>query len=124
MSTSTDAVLYEVRDGVARITLNRPEKRNALNTAVVRGVRDGLRSRRRLLRRPLRRRVRPGDDELRRSLSGSRDGSGALRRLRRALHEQDDGMAFEQRLDALPDDGIEGHWRGDRRGRRAVYAVA
>lgn len=38
----TDLVLY-VRDGtVARITLNRPEKRNALNDAVIAGIKEGL----------------------------------------------------------------------------------
>jgi len=35
-------VLYAVADGVATIRLNRPEKRNALNGAVVAGVRKGL----------------------------------------------------------------------------------
>lgn len=38
----TDLVLY-VRDGtIARITLNRPEKRNALNDAVVAGIKNAL----------------------------------------------------------------------------------
>ena len=36
------AVLYVVDGAVARITLNRPEKRNALNDAVIAGVKDGL----------------------------------------------------------------------------------
>src|SRR6185503_19855382 len=36
-------VLYSVEGAVARITLNRPEKRNALNAAVIAGVKDGLR---------------------------------------------------------------------------------
>jgi len=35
-------VLYEVDGAVARVTLNRPEKRNALNDAVVAGIKDGL----------------------------------------------------------------------------------
>lgn len=35
-------VLYTVEGAVARITLNRPEKRNALNDAVIAGVKDGL----------------------------------------------------------------------------------
>ncbi len=35
-------VLYEVDGSVARVTLNRPEKRNALNDAVVAGIKDGL----------------------------------------------------------------------------------
>lgn len=39
----TAPVLYSVEDAVARITLNRPEKRNALNDAVVSGVKDRLR---------------------------------------------------------------------------------
>src|SRR5262244_322358 len=35
-------VLYEVEGTVARVTLNRPEKRNALNDAVIAGLKDGL----------------------------------------------------------------------------------
>ena len=40
---STDQVLFSIEGAVARITLNRPEKRNALNDAVIRGIKDGLR---------------------------------------------------------------------------------
>jgi methylglutaconyl-CoA hydratase len=36
-------VLYSVEGAVARITLNRPEKRNALNAAVIAGLKDKLR---------------------------------------------------------------------------------
>jgi|SRR5688572_27648561 len=36
-------VLYSVEDAVARITLNRPEKRNALNPALIGGIKDALR---------------------------------------------------------------------------------
>jgi methylglutaconyl-CoA hydratase len=36
------SVLYSVAGAVARITLNRPEKRNALNDAVIAGVKQGL----------------------------------------------------------------------------------
>jgi methylglutaconyl-CoA hydratase len=36
-------VLYSVEGAVARITLNRPEKRNALNQAVIAGVKEQLR---------------------------------------------------------------------------------
>ena len=39
---NTDQVLYSVDGAVARITLNRPEKRNALNDAVIAGLKDGL----------------------------------------------------------------------------------
>ena len=35
-------VLYSVDGAVARITLNRPEKRNALNDTVIAGIKDGL----------------------------------------------------------------------------------
>ena len=35
-------VLYSVEGAVARITLNRPEKRNALNAAVIAAVKEGL----------------------------------------------------------------------------------
>jgi methylglutaconyl-CoA hydratase len=36
-------VLYSVDGAVARVTLNRPEKRNALNDAVVAGIKEALR---------------------------------------------------------------------------------
>lgn len=39
---NTDQVLYTVGGAVARVTLNRPEKRNALNDAVIAGIKDGL----------------------------------------------------------------------------------
>lgn len=39
---NTDQVLYSVDGAVARVTLNRPEKRNALNDAVIAGIKDGL----------------------------------------------------------------------------------
>ena len=35
-------VVYSVDGAVARITLNRPEKRNALNDAVIEGIKEGL----------------------------------------------------------------------------------
>src|SRR5215213_10489653 len=38
-----EVVLYSVDSAVARITLNRPEKRNALNDEVIAGVKDGMR---------------------------------------------------------------------------------
>lgn len=37
-----DPVLYSVEDAVARVTLKRPEKRNALNDAVIAGIKEGL----------------------------------------------------------------------------------
>ena len=37
-----DQVLYSVDGSVARVTLNRPEKRNALNDAVIAGIKEGL----------------------------------------------------------------------------------
>ena len=36
-------VLYDTSEGVARITLNRPEKRNALNDALIASLKDALR---------------------------------------------------------------------------------
>jgi methylglutaconyl-CoA hydratase len=39
---NADQVVYLVDGAVARITLNRPEKRNALNDAVIAGLKDGL----------------------------------------------------------------------------------
>lgn len=44
MSSETDPVLYSVDDAVARITLNRPEKRNALNDALIGGLKQALHS--------------------------------------------------------------------------------
>ena len=38
----TDQVLYSVEGSVARITLNRPEKRNALNDPVIGGLKENL----------------------------------------------------------------------------------
>ena len=37
------AVLYSVEGGLARVTLNRPEKRNALNDELVAGLKGALR---------------------------------------------------------------------------------
>ena len=41
--TDEQPVLYSVAGATARITLNRPEKRNALNAAVIAGVKEKLR---------------------------------------------------------------------------------
>jgi len=38
----TDDVLYEERDGIAIVAINRPEKKNTLTDAVVQGVADGI----------------------------------------------------------------------------------
>ena len=40
--TGTPTVLYTVRDGVARIAINRPDRRNAMSWEVMRGLRRGL----------------------------------------------------------------------------------
>ena len=42
MEISGEAVLYTVEGAIARITLNRPEKRNALNDALVNGLKKAL----------------------------------------------------------------------------------
>src|SRR4029078_10545866 len=38
----TDEVLYEVDDGVARVTINRPERRNSMSYGVMQGLRDAM----------------------------------------------------------------------------------
>ena len=43
MSTN-DELLYEVVDGIATITINRPDSRNALNAAVRNGIRESLKA--------------------------------------------------------------------------------
>src|SRR5688572_26154987 len=42
MSAAEHVVLFSVDGAVARITLNRPEKRNALNDAVIAGIKESL----------------------------------------------------------------------------------
>ncbi len=43
MSENTQPVLYEIGGSVARVTLNRPEKRNALSEPLITALKDGLR---------------------------------------------------------------------------------
>ncbi len=43
MTDENSPVLFTIEESIARITLNRPEKRNALNEAVVSGIKDALR---------------------------------------------------------------------------------
>lgn len=43
MSDNNNPVLYSIDGAVARITLNRPEKRNALNDALIAGIKEALR---------------------------------------------------------------------------------
>ncbi|HET6851374.1 MAG TPA: enoyl-CoA hydratase-related protein, partial [Pyrinomonadaceae bacterium] len=40
--TEPQVVTYSVEGAAARVTLNRPEKRNALNDAVIAGIKEGL----------------------------------------------------------------------------------
>ena len=42
MAESNSTVLFDVNDGVARITLNRPEKRNALNDQLIAALKESL----------------------------------------------------------------------------------
>jgi methylglutaconyl-CoA hydratase len=43
MSNEDNVILYQVEGGIARLTLNRPEKRNALNEALIAGLKEALR---------------------------------------------------------------------------------
>src|SRR6266478_4579880 len=43
MAAADQTVLYDAPEGVARITLNRPEKRNALNDELIGSLKDALR---------------------------------------------------------------------------------
>ena len=43
MTEASKTILYQVDAAVARLTLNRPEKRNALNEAMIASLKDGLR---------------------------------------------------------------------------------
>lgn len=40
--TDQDAVLYQVQDGVATVCLNRPERMNAMNNALMQGISDAV----------------------------------------------------------------------------------
>ena len=42
MAEAGEAVLYRVEGAVARLTLNRPQKRNALNEALIHGLKNSL----------------------------------------------------------------------------------
>ncbi len=42
MADESNSILYHVDGAVARITLNRPEKKNALNDALIAGLKDAL----------------------------------------------------------------------------------
>jgi len=42
-SETNNVVIYDASDGIARITLNRPDKRNALNDELIAGLKDALR---------------------------------------------------------------------------------
>ena len=41
--TAETPILYQVDGAFARVTLNRPEKRNALNDELIAGLKDALR---------------------------------------------------------------------------------
>ena len=43
MSEESKAVLYQIDGAIARVTLNRPEKRNALNEELIAGLTEALR---------------------------------------------------------------------------------
>jgi methylglutaconyl-CoA hydratase len=43
MTQDSPTILYSVEGGIGRITLNRPEKRNALNDELIAGLKEGLR---------------------------------------------------------------------------------
>src|SRR5262249_8755787 len=42
MSTTFETIRYEVADGIARLTLNRPEKLNAISNTMLHEIHDAL----------------------------------------------------------------------------------
>src|SRR5205807_10443179 len=42
MGEGEPELLYEVADGVARVTINRPERRNAMTWGVITGLREAI----------------------------------------------------------------------------------
>jgi enoyl-CoA hydratase len=42
LPVTTDEVLFEIADGVARVTINRPERRNAMSYGVMHGLREAM----------------------------------------------------------------------------------
>jgi len=44
MSDTPNTVLYDVADGIATATMNRPEKRNALDAGILNGLRAAVQS--------------------------------------------------------------------------------
>lgn len=42
MNDADEAVLFDIEDGVATITLNRPDQRNALSSMITAGIEDAL----------------------------------------------------------------------------------
>ena len=42
MSDEDNSIIYQVEDSVARVTLNRPEKRNALNDKLIAALKQAL----------------------------------------------------------------------------------
>src|SRR5882762_3033994 len=85
MTQDNATIPYSVEGGITRITLNRPEKRNALNDELIAGLKDALRG-------------ANGDDEIRAIIvtgAGSDFCSGAdLAALKRIA-----GASVEENLD-------------------------
>lgn len=42
-TTKTSEIIYEIQNRIVEITLNRPEKRKALNDALINSLKDALR---------------------------------------------------------------------------------
>ena len=118
MTATAPPVLLDVADGVATITLNRPDAMNSLDVATKEALLDAVRAGRRRRRRALRRADRHRPGVLRRPGPQGAHRDPARARSSDALFRTVDEH-YNPIVTALADDAEAGHRRGQRRrGRR------